>query len=169
MSVTFLVEDGTMPDGANSYCSVAEADDINSIDTRTTWAALDTASKQKLLMMATRWMDQKIYWFGSQVNADQPLRWPRCGMIDREGFEYLKTVIPKPVRELCARLASTFNDQHPEDMEQAGGVRRFRADVVEIEWQSGYAQNMAPVYVGAVIGGLGYGPDDRGPRRIRRF
>lgn len=169
MAVTFTVEDGSIVVGANALVAVSEADDINSIDTRSTWASLDQPTKETLIMMATRWMGEKIYWFGEIVDAEQPLCFPRQCLKDRNGKTYLNSVVPTPVRELCARLAATFNDTHPEDMELSAGVRRFRADLVEIDWQAGYMQNRAPSYVGALLGGMGYGPDDRGPRKIRRM
>lgn len=169
MAITFAVEDGTIVVGANSFVAVAEADDINSIEPWSTWSVLDAPTKQKLLMVATRWMCEKIYWLGQVVEADQSLALPRIGLIDRAGNEYLSSIVPAPVRELCARLASTFNTTHPEDMEQAAGVRRFRTEMVEVDWQLNYLQNRAPTYIGAILGGIGFGPDDRGPRKIRRM
>lgn len=168
MAVVFTVEDGTLVDGANSYVSLAEANDINSIDPRSTWGTLDDPTKQQLLMFATRWIDERCYFFGHKVKRDQALRWPRWGVRDRENLLYLHTVVPAPIRQLAARLGATFNESRPEDMEQAAGVRRFRTDLVEVEWQQGYLQNSAPGYVGSLLAGIGYGPNDHGARRIRR-
>lgn len=169
MAVTFTVEDGTLVDGANALVSVTEADDVNSIDPASTWGTVAAETKKKLIMLASRWLSENVYWFGRVVDAEQPLCFPRVGLLDRNNNEYAADVIPKVVRELCARLAATFEKTHPENMEQAAGVRRFRTDMVEVEWQQGYLQARAPAYVSAALSGIGYGPGDHGPRKIKRF
>ena len=82
MAFTFTVEDGSVVDGANSYATIAEADDYYAVDSNffATWDALADADKEKLLAWGTRILDQRVRWNGSKTDTTSSLRWPRSGV-----------------------------------------------------------------------------------------
>ena len=59
----------------NSYVSVADAD-VYLNDVSPDWATLTLAVKERLLVGATRFLDNSP-WIGSSVTDLQPLAWPR--------------------------------------------------------------------------------------------
>lgn len=79
---SFVVEDGTIVAGANSYVDLAEA---NAYYTQhlypNGWATATDAQKQASLVMATRMLNRSVVWKGAPINHYQPLQWPRQGVI----------------------------------------------------------------------------------------
>ena len=79
---TFVVEDGTIVDGANSYASVAEADAHYLLHLYgQLWSAASTQQKQQALVMATRLINTSVVWKGSPITHLQRLQWPRQGVV----------------------------------------------------------------------------------------
>lgn len=81
---TLIVEDGTCPDGANSYASLADADAY--CTARGLWAesaddAAIVAKKETSLIRAADWLNAIPggKWKEEQVNPDWPMAWPRTG------------------------------------------------------------------------------------------
>lgn len=103
MSVTLVADAGGT--ASNSYCTDAEAlayhqtRHLNSV-----WEETDKTEREKVLMWATRLMDQ-LNWRGRRSVQTQALRWPRVGCVDREGFPVTYTDVPKIIKEACAEWA----------------------------------------------------------------
>lgn len=177
MAVTLVVEDGSIVDGANTYISLADVAAILDVDMRKSvaWAAVpDEATKNQLIAMATRYLEENYIWYGFKVmNTDdtidsQPLSWPRSGMYDAEGVAIATTVIPEELKKAVAYLALWLytNDGDAELLNES--VKRFRSDEVEIEWQDGYQGKKAPEFLSKLLRPFGLGPNDRGFKPIRR-
>lgn len=109
MAATFVVEDGTGVDGANSYISLADADQYN--DNRdepsTDWTALSDANKQKALRAGTRYLDDHycLRWKGVRTTSTNVLDWPRAGVADQDGYTVACDAIPTPIEETCVEAA----------------------------------------------------------------
>lgn len=108
---------------SNSYASVAEGDahfEAHPSDGATAWLAGDSDTKGKALILATQLIDQEEHQ-GSPVNplvgtseeAVQALKYPRNGVVSEEGWVYLDTVIPPPLKVATIELAGEI---------MAGGV-----------------------------------------------
>lgn len=175
MAFTFTVEDGTIVAGANSYLSLADAKAILEVDFRAypIWNALpDDETKQKMLVMATMYLEDNWHWFGRRTGplltppVAQPLKWPRTGMKDCEGNCIAENVIPSEVKRAVAQLAIWLRENDGNEQLESEGIKRFRSDEVEIEWQDGYSGRVAPEFASKLLKCLGYGPNDRGFKPI---
>lgn len=125
MAATFTVEDGTGLADANSYLSIADADQYNDDhDADATWDGLADADKQKHLRLATRYIDAFYgrMWRGGRLEAEQRLDWPRSSAWDDDGFAIDDDAVPSQVEDATAILAiksaggETFLDDETEGM-----------------------------------------------------
>ena len=74
MPVTVTVEDGTGVADANSYASVAQADNYFASRPRSSsWTPLTDDQKGQYLIHATRLLDASVIWSGEKVDDDQAL------------------------------------------------------------------------------------------------
>lgn len=170
MAFTFIVEDGSIVPGANSFVSVAEADAILEVDFRKSpaWNALEQEDKEKMLVSATFYLEDNYQWHGQKVEADQPLSWPRTGMRDKEGMCIAPGVIPKEIKRATAYLAVWLRDNDGDEALNSNGIKRFRSEEVEIEWQANFEGRTAPEFLSRLLICFGYGPNDRGFKKIVR-
>jgi hypothetical protein len=138
----FLVEDGTVVEGANSYVAVAFADAYHTDRGNTAWTGTD-AVKQAALIKATDYL-QQLYngrWVGWLVDDDQPLDWPRT--YNRPAYPWvdydITGEIPDRLKQAVCILAleSLSNDLNPA-LDRA--VKREKVDVIEVEYMDGAAE-----------------------------
>lgn len=96
MAFNFTVETGEIIPGANSYVTVEDADDYlaANIHVGPVWAGLDLEIRQKLLVWASRYLDQRAVWNGRIVSLAQPMRWPRTGVKNADGVGIPHDSIP---------------------------------------------------------------------------
>jgi hypothetical protein len=194
MLVAFIVEDGTIVAGANSYVSVAFADAYIPANpgAMVKWAALATDVKEARLQSATKWLDTYVRWFGtqttryhrSQVNyisgyatppvtlpTEQPLQWPRAQVIDTNGCYISELTIPIEVQNATVEVALFYlndiaNANSPIDTQ---GVKSWKAGDVEIIYQDDYMGASAqPFDALFLLIGLGEPIKGLGFKKIRR-
>lgn len=168
MTFTFLPEDGTALEAANSYVTVEEADDHFLIDLNfaATWSALDEEAKQHQLAWATRVLDQKVEWRGTRVDADSGLRWPRTGVYDRDGALIDDDAVPLQVKQAVCELAKFLMTTDLTAGQDVEYLKRVRVDVLEAEWQDGTGQSALPSLINDILFGLGAMPTG-GSRFVR--
>lgn len=109
-----IVEDGTGKPDAESFCTVAFADQYFSARNVLTWTGTD-ATKEAYLRAATDYMEQvyRMRWAGSRTTSTQALSWPRYSVPlkdspgGRSGYPaYVgSNVVPVAVQRACAELA----------------------------------------------------------------
>lgn len=170
MPVTLIVEDGSIVSGANSYVSRADATSYLEIDPRAgpVWAALDDSVKDQMLAFATRWIDENHIWFGRRVREDQPLDWPRCGMHDGE-YPVASTLIPVQLKNATALAAVWLSAVDPEEASQQAGIKRFRNDTIEIEWQDNFSgQATVPAWMPTLLSAFAQRLGARGFKPIKK-
>lgn len=108
MAATFIVEDGTGLANANSFASVAEADQYHeNYANPATWTALTTAQKQDALRKATQFIEAE---YSARVKGDravsaQALSMPRRGLTLYDGTLLSETVVPARWKDACSYLA----------------------------------------------------------------
>lgn len=170
MAFVFTVETGAIISGANSYVSVAEADDYFALDPNfnTVWVALADDVKEQLLAWSSRILDQKCLWNGIPVTATQPVRWPRRGAYDRDRYMVSETTIPRQLKEAVCELLKYVRVTDPTVGVDVQSVKRVVADVIEIEFQEGTSQSTVPSILNAILDNLGvYRVGGSGSARIR--
>ncbi|MBK7822929.1 MAG: hypothetical protein IPJ61_18265 [Tessaracoccus sp.] len=97
--MALIVEDGTLVASANSYATVAQADDYLEARARdSAWASLDDDVKEGYLIQATDYMVQRYHasWKGVRRSAAQALDWPRA-YVDYEPVYQSTGVVADPV------------------------------------------------------------------------
>jgi len=168
MAVTLVVEDGTGLSNANSYLTATEAEAILCVNPTafTAWSALDATQKDTFLVWASGYLDDYIDWNGYKSVKTSGLRWPRCGVYDRDGCIINEDEIPDQLKQAVAE-ASVFlinNDAAASGGQSSNlpeGIKRVKADVVEIEFfedgssDSKSGSDLLPVNIGYILRGLG--------------
>ncbi|RUW56737.1 DnaT-like ssDNA-binding protein [Mesorhizobium sp. M8A.F.Ca.ET.021.01.1.1] len=171
MPITLIVEDGTIVVNANTYVSLEEATAYLEIDPRfgPLWTGMpDDEKRKQMLVFATRWLDENYQWYGRQVEKTQALRWPRYGMNDGE-YCVPSCVIPTALKHAVAMVAVWLFVTDPEEASNSVGIKRFRNDTIEIEWQDNFSgQSAAPKWLSRLLRVFGVGPGDRGFKPIVR-
>lgn len=153
--MTLIVENGTGLPDAESYISVADADDYFAKRGYTLWATMTEPEKEASLRRATDYMGQvyRLRWSGTRVNGEQALDWPRAFVV-RDDFEYAglngSTIIggrfyfpsdevPKEVKDACAQLAwRASSGELAPDLTQK--VLREKVDVIEVQYDANSPQ-----------------------------
>lgn len=113
MAFVFIVEDGSGLAAANSYASVAEANDYFAGRLyATAWGGADTADKEKALVLASLAIDAQVRFYGGRLKQTQGLQWPRVECLDpdykaqTEGEKFLPDdSVPLPIRQAACELA----------------------------------------------------------------
>ena len=106
---TLVVEDGSGLATANSYATVAEADDYHAsrcVADTSAWTAAAADRKAVALIVATALLDREVCWDGWPVAPErQALRLPQDGLRTRTGGALPATVIPVDAKDATAELA----------------------------------------------------------------
>lgn len=169
MAFTFLVEDGTGLPNATSYVSVAEADDIITVNIHAdvAWAALDQSQKEKLLSWASSYLDNHAKWFGRKTVEAGALRWPRTGVCDRDGRAIPPDEIPTQLKIATAFMATYLVSTDRSVEREQDSLVRIKADVVELEFLEGYKLAQVPSHMRWLIEGLGLIQSGTYPRFVK--
>lgn len=139
-----VVEDGTGLIGANSYITAAEA--LAILDVKPTqlaaFTALSAAEQDNYLIWASDWLDDYMDWKGYKTVETSGLRWPRCGVYDRDSILISDNVIPEQLKQAVAETATWLinNDAAASGGQSSNlpeGIKRVKADVVEVEFFDG--------------------------------
>lgn len=167
MAVVFTVEDGTGLPGANSYASLEEADDIL-ITNPHVWAAWnalkvpldpgpgdDRTAQEYLLIWGSRVLDYRVDWYGNLAVPGSGLRWPRTGVLDRDGNPIPSDVVPRAVKEATVEMARTLLVGDRTTDRDQDGLERIKVDVIELVFREGYKLPTIPSDVVMILKGLG--------------
>ena len=143
MAAVFTVEDGTNVSGANSYITLADANQyVDNTSGDSTWTAPATdAAKEKALRMATQYVDAEYApsWKGVASEDNQALDWPRAGVTLRDGYGIDSDEIPQALKDAVCELAVDYlvNGTLMDDVSSPGSVKRKQAGPVSIEYFGG--------------------------------
>lgn len=108
MAATFTVETGTGLANANSYTSVAEADQYHDdYGAPSDWTGANEATKQAALRTATQYVDAKfgLVFKGFRWSRDQALAWPRGDVVDESGYTITADTVPAALKSTVSVLA----------------------------------------------------------------
>ena len=156
MAFTFVVEDGTGLPNANSYVTVAEADDILVTNIHNeAWPALDTPSKEKLLAWATSIIDLKADWNGVKTYPSSSLRWPRKYVIGRDFYPIPSNEIPLQLKQAVAQYANFLMSNDVTAQSETAGITEIVVDVIELKFDSSFTKSTIPNFLSDLLYGLG--------------
>lgn len=146
----FIVEDGTIVEGAISYVTLDYANEYHARRVNSAWLLLTVGQKKAALVKATDYLKQKyrLKWQGDRVSAEQPTDWPRNwveyvdyayitqnGSTRIGGFIYYPAnIVPEEVKQACCELA-LLSLSGALYGEQGQRVKREKVDVLEVEYQ----------------------------------
>lgn len=116
---TLIVEDGSCPEGSNSYISLADADAY--LVPRGLWPVTPdvpgenegdpavpdpvmTAAKESALLRAADYLNT-LQWYGQPVDWQRTMAWPRIGVQLPDGGTIPMSLVPKAVAQAQAELA----------------------------------------------------------------
>lgn len=155
--MTLTVEDGSGLPAANSYLSTEEADSIIGLNVhvRAAWAALSTEDKEALLAWASRYLDERTRWKSWRTYPDSGLSWPRTGAQDRDGVQIAPNAVPAPLKVATAEMARHLMVADRSTERDQDGLARLKADVIELEFRTGYSLPKIPEHLQNVLAGLG--------------
>ena len=141
---------------ANSYCTRAEGDTYHDKHLWSdAWKEAAAWRKDAALIMATRILDEQVEWYGAPTSSEQPLRWPRGGVLTKDADRYYDTdELPQWLKDATAELARHLigEDRYTE---RSYGIKRMKADVVEMEFESTDRKPVLPPSVRAMVGPYG--------------
>jgi len=115
---SFTVENGSGLAAANSYVTIAEADDYidNLLRNDSNWTSKSDATKERYLREGTQSIEL-IYgerWRGHAAHSTQGLDWPRAGVVDDDGWSRGSDVVPEELKRATIEAAwKHLNDSGP--------------------------------------------------------
>ena len=169
MTFAIVVEDGTGISNANSYVSVAEADDILVTNIHNTnWFTLTSPDKEKLLVWATRLLNSKAVWYGKKTYTTSALPWPRTSVKTKDNDLIGYNVIPHQLKEATAEMARYLVEVDRTKEQERDGVTRLSVDVIDIRFDQNYRLPSLPTLIWEILSELGYFSTTTGAARIIR-
>lgn len=114
--MALIIEDGTMPEGANAFVTMAEADAyLSARSLQWPMPESDVAqdenltAKEAAIVRASDYLNT-LAWRGSKVDWNWPMSWPRKDApIPGETEKCIpETVVPVQVKRACMELAALF-------------------------------------------------------------
>lgn len=163
-----LVEDGTGLVTANAYATIAEVDDILSVNIHSKWSVLsDDATKANLIMWASRILDERVKWNGKKTHDTSGLAWPRMCVRDKEGIMVDDSVVPSSVKVATAILAEHLIAGNPEVANTGSNLTALQVDVIMLKFDARLSPEKYPAEIAYALRGLGSVSMGRGgPKRI---
>lgn len=142
--MSFTVEDGTRPLGANSYSTVEAADAYHADRGNAAWALASLAQKQAALVSATDYVDRANNFIGWRSTQPQSLMWPRYDAWDEDGRLLLgvPTKVIQAVQEYALRALSAPLAPDPVYDSTGGLVTRKVEKVGPIEEETFFSERM---------------------------
>ena len=142
---------------ANSYCTLAEADQYH--DDRpavsTTWADASENNKIRALMWATKLMESLFLWNSYATTTTQALGWPRTGLLERIDVVLDSDTVPSEVKNAEAEYARQLlvaNRAQDNEIE-AQGITSIKAGSVFLQFTANQYNKVLPDAVFLMIPG----------------
>lgn len=144
MPITLIVEDGTMPTGANTYASQTTADSWAAERGVTSWAGATADEKASALVRATDYLN-RLQWLGDKVDAARVFAWPRAGIVG----------VPGQVIEACCYLATQLNETGADPgAVQDRPLTSIQVGPISMNWESGTTDSQTYPALGGILAGL---------------
>lgn len=151
---------------ANAYVDLTVADQyhLDRPPVGTTWADATAIDREKAIIWATKLLDAMYIWFGSVVDGDQALLWPRHGLLYRSGYFVPSDIIPTELQEATAEFARQLlvDDLAANSDIDTQGLRSITAGPISLTFKDFVPPKVVPDVVFSLI------PDEWGVLRGRQ-
>lgn len=135
-NINLIVEDGSGMMNANSYVTLAYADQYAVNRNYSGWVSQSDYVKSAAIIKAMDYVDNIFDWKGRKMYKDQALNFPRANIIDDDGFNY-SGEIPERLKKAICEAAFLVYSQYTlyASQDPNGQIKKDRkkADVVETE------------------------------------
>jgi hypothetical protein len=132
--MSLIVEDGSIVTGANTYASLSYVDTFCSDLGLASWAALGTTSRESAILRGMAYIES-LSFKGVKSDADQPLKWPRDGVYDEDGYAIEDDAIPANLLRAVSRAAYEEGiSPGATQPTRETGIKREKVDVIEVEY-----------------------------------
>jgi hypothetical protein len=152
--MVLIVEDGTMPIGANTYATVWAADTYFANIGDADWAALTTVDKEYALIRGAVFINnQQVYPYnGNQQTLTQSMPYPRTGAAYWNSAPQIPdSFIPSDlIKANIVAAGLSAQGQLPEPSAGGQETKREKVDVIEVEYF--HSTQGQPQTAGGVIG-----------------
>lgn len=146
MAVALIIEDGSMPEGANTYASLAFIKEYLEARARMGFSDMDEAEQAAIMLDATAYINIQSY-EGVTAKPGRIMAFPRKDLQYADGTPVPQNVVPAQVpiaqAELCGFMAEGEDLLAPVDKSQ-GVITSERVDVIAVS----YAEPDTSSYVG---------------------
>jgi hypothetical protein len=132
---------------ANSYLTLAEAVAYFASRLHTTvWDAAVDATREKALIMATKWIDALSCFTGAAASSTQALKWPRTGMTGLTGHSISSSIIPQTLKDATAEFAQQLisSDRTVDSAVETQGITSIKAGPVQLGFKDSVTAKVLP-------------------------
>jgi hypothetical protein len=169
MSVTLVEEDGTGLPTANCFLTVAESNDILSLNPRSLWDLVQPDVKSNLLIWATILIVERTRWKGKKKYPTSGTPFPRTGLFDYDCIAIRDDVVPQKVKRATALLAEYLSTIDPTTVDSSFNLKMIQADVVKLEFDSQQHPSRWPPSIRVALLPLGDFSAAGGPKTIKKM
>lgn len=153
---TIIVEDGSVVSGANSYVSEAELS-AYATDRNITLSG-DYGDASELLVRSMDYMEMLEY-SGDKYSRDQPLQWPRVGVVV-DDYSVSRETLPPDLKKAQLALAIAIDQGYDPLANVDRTQQRIKIDVIDITYDDSaasipYAQTFSHRVRKLIRGGFG--------------
>ena len=144
MPITLIVEDGTMPAGANSYVDIASADNYLAQRGAYAWVGKEDDEKASALIRAADTLNT-FNWNGADAESGRIMAWPRKHMLFIDKSPVQENFIPDQIKSAQCEIAADIllnqaDPLAPVDTSQ-GAVTSEKVDVVSLTYATPETNN----------------------------
>lgn len=134
MALTLIKEDGTGKTNSNSYADRTDGDTYHERRLHTDdWDNASDEDQDAALVWATALLDQHVLWNGARTDENQALRWPRAGLVDRDGWAIEDDEMPQDLVDATCELARYLLSEDRTAEPETLGFSRIKTGPVEVE------------------------------------
>ena len=132
----FVVEDGSIISGANSYVSVADCEAYWNARNVSDFASLDSSAKEASIIAGTQFIDTGYRFRGDLLSSTQDLQWPRSPYTAQSG-KYISS-IPQALKDAVCEMAYEYaqNGVFRPSQSRGNEIKKVKAGSVEVEYNA---------------------------------
>ncbi|MGL5474007.1 MAG: DnaT-like ssDNA-binding protein [Citrobacter braakii] len=163
---SLIVEDGTMPPGANVYADVETCDAWQQARGSEAWTVPDdgpedpdiTARKEAALILAADYLNG-LRWKGRRAASGRVMAWPRVEVIDGDGYPVARDAVPQQVVNANCYLAGLAFDgmSLQPSLERGGRIQSEKVSSLQTTYFDDARDREVFTVVSDLLGGLAIG------------
>lgn len=144
---------------ANAYITEAEATQYLTENRLYVpeWLALTTDDRENAIIWATMLIDISFDFYGNKRTLEQALRFPRSGLVDRDGNFIDYDTIPVDVKKATAELAFYLSQQDPTRLPSilGQGIKSVTMGPISVEADFTQTKDQIPSYIALLLSPYG--------------